>query len=207
MSIEGAYGKRSLQQYENTGGAGCGEFEARCGSIGAIALEQKYSFVLDGGLLGRSFACCKILQRRVAAGLLELSVPRQTLSLGTYAMLPYILTFVKILLEAFECFRSESSNVGGWPILSGPAGFPSITASALSRDTCAFDRRPRFVRSVFFVFLTRSLCFCPTKARTVNPSVERWFHQPSIRSLTTDHDSCFELPACAGRQGAQSVRR
>ena len=41
----------------------------------------------------------------------------------------------------------------------------------------------------------------------MNPAVERWFHQPSIRSSTSDHDSCFELPACAGRQGAQSETR
>src|ERR1700694_4948771 len=30
---------------------------------------------------------------------------------------------------------------------------PSITASALSRETSAFDRRLRFVRSPFFLFL------------------------------------------------------
>src|SRR6266851_8329032 len=83
-------------------------------------------------------------------------------------------------------------------------GHPSITASALSRDTSIFDRRLRFVRSRFFFLLTRNLLFCPTKARIVNPAAERWFHQPSIRSSTTDHDSCFELPAYAGRQGAQS---
>jgi hypothetical protein len=59
----------------------------------------------------------------------------------------------------------------------------------------------------FFFLLTRNLLFCPTKARILNPAAERWFHQPSIRSSTTDHDSCFELPACAGRQGAQSKTR
>jgi len=85
-------------------------------------------------------------------------------------------------------------------------GAPSITASALSRDTSPSDRRLRFVRSVFS-FLTRNLFFCPTKARILNPAAERWFHQPSIRSSTSDHDSCFELPACAGRQGAQSKTR
>jgi hypothetical protein len=85
-------------------------------------------------------------------------------------------------------------------------GAPSITASALSRDTSPSDRRLRFVRSVFS-FLTRNLLFCPTKARILNPAAERWFHQPSIRSSPSDHDSCFELPACAGRQGAQSKTR
>ncbi len=33
-----------------------------------------------------------------------------------------------------------------------------------------------------------------TKARFQNPAVEVWFHQPSIRSLTSDHDSLFRLP-------------
>ena len=32
------------------------------------------------------------------------------------------------------------------------------------------------------------------KARFQNPAVEVWFHQPSIRSLTSDHDSLFRLP-------------
>jgi hypothetical protein len=27
-----------------------------------------------------------------------------------------------------------------------------------------------------------------------NHAVENWFHQPSIRSLTSDQDSLFELP-------------
>ena len=33
------------------------------------------------------------------------------------------------------------------------------------------------------------------------------FHQPSIRSLTSDHDSLFRLPDSSGRQGAQSAQR
>lgn len=33
-----------------------------------------------------------------------------------------------------------------------------------------------------------------TKARFQNPTVDVWFHQPSIRSLTPDHDSLFRLP-------------
>jgi hypothetical protein len=33
-----------------------------------------------------------------------------------------------------------------------------------------------------------------TKARFQNPTVDVWFHQPSIRSLTSDHDSLFRLP-------------
>ena len=33
-----------------------------------------------------------------------------------------------------------------------------------------------------------------TKARFQNPAVEVWSHQPSIRSLTSDHDSLFRLP-------------
>ena len=114
--------------------------------------------------------------------------------------------------------RCPSQRLRCWPEVSeptartaitddSPSGHPSITASALSRDTSAFDRRLRFVRSRFFVFLPEIFSFSPTKARIVNPAVERWFHQPSIRSSTTDHDSCFELPACAGRQGAQSKRR
>src|SRR5258708_19427584 len=56
----------------------------------------------------------------------------------------------------------------------------------------------------FFLFLTRNLFFGLTKARIVNPAVERSFHQPSIRSSTTDHDSFFELPACASSHGPQS---
>jgi hypothetical protein len=37
-----------------------------------------------------------------------------------------------------------------------------------------------------------------TKARFENRAVENWFHQPSIRSLTSDHDSLFELPDLLG---------
>ena len=69
-------------------------------------------------------------------------------------------------------------------------GAPSITASALSRDTYPSDRRLRFMRSRFF-FLPGIFSFSPTKARVLNLAVERWFHQPSIRSSTADHDSCF----------------
>ena len=34
-----------------------------------------------------------------------------------------------------------------------------------------------------------------------------WFHQPSIRSLISDHDSLFRLPDFSGRRGAQSAKR
>jgi hypothetical protein len=37
-----------------------------------------------------------------------------------------------------------------------------------------------------------------TKARFQNRAVEVWFHQPSIRSLDSDHDSLFGLPDFLG---------
>jgi hypothetical protein len=36
-----------------------------------------------------------------------------------------------------------------------------------------------------------------------NLAVETWLHQPSIRSLTSDHDSLFRLHDCSWRQGGQ----
>lgn len=52
--------------------------------------------------------------------------------------------------------------------------------------------------AMFFFFPVRIFCFFSTKARTVNPAVDVWFHQPSIRSPATDHDSLFRRPDRSG---------
>ncbi len=67
-----------------------------------------------------------------------------------------------------------------------------MTASALSRDTKAFDRRPGYARSRFVFFPNRILVFCPTKARLLNPAGDAGptSHLFGLR----DHDSLCRLP-------------
>jgi hypothetical protein len=64
---------------------------------------------------------------------------------------------------------------------SGP---PSITLSALSRDTWTSEGFDFSLRGGFAVVFGVAFAFAhATKARVQNPAVETWFHQPSIRSL------------------------
>lgn len=79
--------------------------------------------------------------------------------------------------------------------MTGP---PSITVSALSRDTC--DERRVLLFLSWKVLILVLLLFLLMRPRPAfqNPAVERWFHQPSIRSLYCDHDSLFRLPDCSG---------
>ena len=78
------------------------------------------------------------------------------------------------------------------------AGPPSITVSALSRDTSTYRRFFFFLWwkvLVLVLLLGLLLLFAhATKARFQNPAVDVWFHQPSIRSLISDHDSLCRLP-------------
>ena len=84
---------------------------------------------------------------------------------------------------------------------------PSIKASALSRHTGGFVLRPGNLRSGFVCPYQESFgfaCASPTKARCWKSSaMERWFHQPSIRSF--HHDSRCRLPGFPRRQVAHSA--
>src|SRR5437764_11847911 len=89
---------------------------------------------------------------------------------------------------------------------SGP---PSITVSALSRDTSSSEG----ILGFDFPFVEGfdfgvAFDLCSFDQGPLSESRGgTWFHQPSIRSLDSDHDSLFRLPNCSGRQGAQSAQR
>src|SRR6266436_9545803 len=79
---------------------------------------------------------------------------------------------------------------------------PSMMASALSRDT----KSVQAASGLFSLDLRGTLLFLsfrPRLARESNGGI--WFHQPSIRPPTSDHDSFFRRRDRSREQGAQSA--
>src|SRR6266853_457727 len=73
---------------------------------------------------------------------------------------------------------------------------PSITASALSRDTCAFDRRLRFVRPLFFLLLPEIFSLagpgCPSSYLAWEPAARTRLWRAA--SSTTSRPVCARWP-------------
>jgi hypothetical protein len=102
--------------------------------------------------------------------------------------------------------RKEKNRVKQEPTLSARTAKgrpPSMKASALSRDTCS-------VRAAgsFFSYFEEAFSFLHFDQGSLLESCGGiWFHQPSIRSRTSDHDSFFRLRDHSRRQDAQSKSR
>jgi len=111
--------------------------------------------------------------------------------------------------ELSEAFVREGGQSGFQVVIDYVWGHPSITVSALSRDTSSSEG----ILGFDFPFVEGfdfgvAFDLCSFDQGPLSESRGgTWFHQPSIRSLDSDHDSLFRLPNCSGRQGAQSAQR
>src|SRR5208283_4795520 len=97
---------------------------------------------------------------------------------------PFVEDFAFVLAVAFvsrSCHQGSLTESCGGSLVP-----PSITVSALSRDTTTsegFCLFPSWKILPLFLPLLLFLAHA-TKARLQNPAVEVWFHQPSIRSYS-----------------------
>jgi hypothetical protein len=81
---------------------------------------------------------------------------------------------------------------------------PSMTLSALSSDTFPARTAGQFVLAFFLKGPFASSCTFD-QGSLLESCGGNWFHQPSIRSLTSDHDSFFRRRDRSREQGAQSA--